>query len=72
MEGGMIENTVKQMRRIYSSEGRQKGRIEGRVVGREEGREETMEIIERELNEKGIEPEIIEELRKKLSEEKNK
>ena len=47
MEGGMIENTVKQMRRIYTEEGRQQERQknkkeiqEMRRIYTEEGRQQ--------------------------------
>ena len=53
---GIIENTIKQMERIY----KQEGRIEGRIEEREK--------IKIKLQESGIEPEIIEKV---IIEEKN-
>ena len=53
MEGGMIENTVKQMQRIYREEGIQ--------IERQNSQKE-IERIKRELKERGIEEELIEEV----------
>ena len=60
MEGGMIENTVKQMQRIYREEGIQ--------IERQNSQKE-IERIKRELKERGIEEELIEEVIKKAERE---
>lgn len=51
MEGGMIENTVKQMRRIYTEEGRQQER--------QKNKKEIQEIAKK-LKEKGMKTKDIE------------
>ena len=56
MEGGMIQNTINHFIRI--------GRQEGIEKGIEKG-ERKIKIIERELKERGIEPEAIENAIKK-------
>ncbi|MDO5819627.1 MAG: hypothetical protein Q4P11_04765 [Methanobrevibacter sp.] len=60
MEGGMIENTVKQMRRIYTNEGIQLER---------QKQDRKLEIIKRELKEKGIQEKDIDEITKKAEQE---
>ena len=60
MDGGMIENTVKQMQRIYREEGIQLER---------QNSQKEIERIKRELKERGIEEELIEEVIKKAERE---
>ena len=64
MDGGMIENTVKQMQRIYREEGiqleRQNSQKEIEQIQKNSQKE--IERIKRELKERGIEEELIEEV----------
>ena len=53
MDGGMIENTVKQMQRIYREEGIQLER---------QNSQKEIERIKRELKKRGIKEELIEEV----------
>ena len=67
MDGGMIENTVKQMQRIYREEGIQIERqntIKALELEKNKKKKE-IERIKRELKERGIEEELIEEVIKK-------
>lgn len=75
MEGGMIETTVNQMRRIYKEEGIREGTIKERQRGNQKLKEERqksnlkLKIMEEELNRRGIKNEDIEEARKKAEQE---